>query len=54
MAPGILFHDPLDLEGLALERVEIVAEDLDPDLRANAGRQHEQPVLDRLQETAAT
>ena len=41
---------PLDLEGLLLQGVEVVAEDLDPDLGADAGAGHEDAVLDGLEE----
>ena len=44
-----MVHDLFDLEGLLLERVEVVAKNLDAELRANAGREHEQAVLDRLE-----
>ena len=48
-APGICADDALDLERLLLQRVEIVAEDLDADLRADAGADHQDAVFNRLQ-----
>ena len=50
---GNLAHDALDLERLLLQRVEIVAENLHADLRADAGAEHEDAVLDRLEESRA-
>ena len=44
-------HDALDLESLLLKGVQIVAENLDAHLGADAGADHQNPVLDRLQET---
>jgi hypothetical protein len=38
-----------DLEGLALDLVEVVAVNLHADLRADAGVEHEDAVLDGLQ-----
>ena len=49
--PLHLVDHPLDLEGLGLEGVEVVAEDLDPDLGADAGAGHQDAVLDGLEES---
>ena len=44
-------HDALDLERLLLQRVQIVAKNLDADLRADAGADHQNAVLNRLQKS---
>src|SRR5690606_28123190 len=43
-------NDLFDLEGFCLKRIEIFAKELDTDLRPNAGADHEDTVLDRLEE----
>ena len=45
-----LTHELLDLEGNLLNGLQIRSKDLDAYLCANAGAQHKNPVLDRLQE----
>jgi len=44
-------HDALDRERLLLQFVQIVAENLDAHLRADAGADHQNPVFNRLQKT---
>jgi hypothetical protein len=48
---GDFAHDAFQVKGLALEGVEVVAEDFDADLRADAGGEHENAVFDGLQKT---
>ena len=49
--PGHALHDALDFKGLFLQRVEVVAENLHAELRANARAEHQDAVFDRLEET---
>ena len=49
IAPGISRTTRSTSKAFCLQRVEIVAEDLHADLRADAGAEHEDAVLDRLE-----
>ncbi len=49
--PGNRSYNFLDAVRHLLNGIEIVAENLDPDLGANAGAKHEQAVLDGLEKT---
>src|SRR5262249_2330330 len=48
--PGHVSYDTFQFEGLLLQSLEVVAEDLHAELRADARAEHQDPVLDGLQE----